>query len=239
MRARKLIDDSPQTARQAHLMLTRAVALDPGYAEAWRWLAMNHWMAWVHWGEPVEPARSVGLELARKAVALDPNDAGCRWVLANLLAYERDFAEADAQFAKAIELDPNEADTWATMSDLAVLAGRVEEGLDHIGKAFRLNPFPASWYYLTLGQAQYAAGDYAAAVETLRRDETYRTSSRRFLAASLAQLGRLDEARAEVALFLVANPHFTTRNWAATEPFRDAATLEHFVDGFRKAGLPD
>ena len=80
----------------------------------------------------------------------------------------------------------NEADTWATLSDIAVLAGRVEEGLEHIRKAFRLNPFPAS--YLTLGQAQYAAGEYEAAVETLRRDETYRTSSRRFLAASLAQL---------------------------------------------------
>ena len=88
--------------------------------------------------------------------------------------------------SKAIELDPNEADTWATLSDIAVLAGRVEEGLEHIRKAFRLNPFPASWYYLTLGQAQYAAGEYEAAVETLRRDETYRTSSRRFLAASLA-----------------------------------------------------
>ena len=81
----------------------------------------------------------------------------------------------------------------ATLSDMAVLAGRVEEDLEHIRKAFRLNPFPASWYYLTLGQAQYAAGEYEAAVETLRRDETYRTSSRRFLAASLAQLGRLDE----------------------------------------------
>lgn len=238
VRARKLIDDSPQTAREAHLMLTRAVSLDPEYAEAYRWLAMNHWMGWVHWGEPMEPARSVALELARKAVAIDPNDAGCRWVLAYLLAYDRCFEESDAEFAKAIELDPNEADIWATLSDIAVLAGRVDEGLEHIRKAFRLNPFPAGWYYLTLGQAQYAAGEYAAAVDTLRRDETYRTSSRRFLAASLAQLGRLDEARAEVELFLVGNPHFSTRHWATTEPFRDAATLEHFIDGYRKAGLP-
>jgi TolB-like protein/cytochrome c-type biogenesis protein CcmH/NrfG len=239
VRARKLIDDSPQTAREAHLMLTRAVSLDPGYAEAYRWLAMNHWMGWAHWGEPIEPTRSIALELARKAVAIDPEDAGCRWVLANLLAYDRSFAEADREFAKAIELDPNEADTWATLSDITVLAGRVDEGLEHIRKAFRLNPFPASWYYLTLGAAQYAAGDYEAAVETLRRDETYRTSSRRFLAASLAQLGRLGEARAEVEMFLVANPRFSTRRWAETEPFRDAATQEHFVDGFRKAGLPE
>ncbi len=239
VRARKLMDDTPQMAQEAHLMLTRAVSLDPQYAEAYRWLAMNHWMGWVHSGGPAETSRRVALELARKAVAIDANDAGSRWVLAYLLAYDHRFAEADAEFAKAIALDPNEADTWAALSDIAVLAGQVEEGLEHIRKAFRLNPFPASWYYLTLGQAQYAASEYQAAVETLRRDETYRTSSRRFLAASLAQLGRLDEARAETELFLVANPHFTTRHWAATEPFRDAATLEHFVDGYRKAGLPE
>ncbi|WP_454849957.1 winged helix-turn-helix domain-containing tetratricopeptide repeat protein [Rhizobium binxianense] len=239
VRARRLMDDSPQTAQEAHLMLTRAVSLDPDYAEAYRWLAMNHWMGWIHSGGPTEATRGTALELARRAVAIDPNDAGCRWVLAYLLAYDRRFAEADAEFARAIEFDPNEADAWAALSDIAVLAGRVEEGLDHSRKAFRLNPFPASWYYLTLGQAQYAAGDYEAAVETLRREETYRTSSRRFLAASLAQLGRLDEARAEAELFLVGNPHFTTRHWAATEPFRDAATLAHFVDGYRKAGLPE
>lgn len=239
VRARKLMDDSPQMAQEAHLMLTRAVSLDPGYAEAYRWLAMNHWMGRVHWGGPTQAARNVALELARKGVAIDPNDAGCRWVLAYLLAYERSFAEADTEFAKAIELDPNEADTWAALSDISVLAGRVEEGLDHIRKAFRLNPFPASWYYLTLGQAQYAAGDYEAAVKTLLKDETYRTSSRRFLAASLAQLGRIDEARAEAELFLVGNPEYTTGHWVATEPFRDTATLEHFIDGFRKAGLPE
>jgi len=34
-------------------------------------------------------------------------------------------------------------------------------------------------------------------------------------------------------------PHFATRHCATTEPFRDAATLEHFVDGYRKAGLPE
>ncbi|MCV9966703.1 winged helix-turn-helix domain-containing protein [Pararhizobium sp. BT-229] len=239
VRARKLMDDTPQSAREAHLMLTRAISLDPDYAEAYRWLAMNHWMGWVHSGGPTKPARGVALDLARKAVALDPNDAGSRWILAYLLAYERSFTEADAEFAKAIALDPNEADTFAALSDIAVLAGRVDEGLEYVRKAFRLNPFPASWYYLTLGQAQYAAGDYEAAVETLRRDETYRTSSRRFLAASLAQLGRLDDARAEAELFLVGNPHFTTHHWAATEPFRDAATLDHFVEGFRKAGLPE
>lgn len=238
VRARKLMDDSPQSAQEAHLMLSRAVALDPDYAEAYRWLALNNWMGWLHDGGPSGATRSLALELARKAVALDPSDAGCRWVLGYLLAYERNFDDSDAQFQRAIELEPNEADTWAALSDIAVLAGRIGDGLEHIHKAFRLNPFPASWYYLSLGQAQYAARDYEAAIATLRRDETYRTSSRRFLAASLAQLGRLDEASAEVELFLVGNPQFSIRHWAQHEPFRDAATREHFVEGFRKAGFP-
>lgn len=239
VRARRLMDDSPQNAREAHLLLSRSISLDPEYAEPYRWLALNHWMGWVHSGGPTHADRGVALQLARKAVAMDPNDAGCRWVLAYLLAYDRSFAEADAEFARAIELDPNEADAWAALADIDLAAGRTEEGLEHSRKAFRLNPFPPAWYYLTLGPALYANRDYAAAIELLRKEETYRTSSRRFLAASLAQLGRLEEARAEVELFLIGNPNFTIGHWAAIEPFRDAATREHFVEGFRKAGLPE
>lgn len=239
VRARQLMDDSPLAAREAHLMLSRAVSLDPQYAEARRWLAMNHWMGWIHSGGPTQDERDVALEQAREAVAIDPHDAGCRWSLAYLLTYERQFTEADLEFQRAIELDPNEADAWTALSDVTVLAGRIDEGLEYIRRAFRLNPFPAGWYYLTLGQAQYAAHDYLGAIQTLRRDETYRTSSRRFLAASLAQLGRLDEARAETELFLVGNPNFTIRHWVETEPLRDSAVRDHFVEGFRLAGLPD
>jgi TolB-like protein len=239
VRARQLMDDSPLAAKEAHLLLSRAIALDSQYAEARRWLAMNHWMGWIHSGGPTPHERETALSQAREAVAIDPNDAGCRWSLAYLLTYERQYAEGDAQFQRAIELDPNDADAWTALSDVSVLAGRIDEGLEHIRRALRLNPFPAGWYYLTLGQAQYAARDYLGAIHTLRREETYRSSSRRFLAASLAQLGRLEEARAETELFLVGNPAFSIRHWVATEPLRDAAVREHFVEGFRKAGLPD
>ena len=66
-----------------------------------------------------------------------------------------------------------------------------------------------------LGQAQYALRDYESAVQTLRRPETYRTTSRRMLAASLAQLGRMEEARQEAEMFMMSNPHFTIRHWAS------------------------
>jgi adenylate cyclase len=139
----------------------------------------------------------------------------------------------------ALERDPNHADTWAALSDMSILSGRVTDGLEQIRKAFRLNPYPAVWYFDHLGQAQYAARDYEAAVETLRREETYRTNSRRFLAASLAQLGRMDEAQREVEMFLVTHPHFTISHWVASQPLRAPAVADHFVEGFRKAGLPE
>jgi hypothetical protein len=90
-----------------------------------------------------------------------------------------------------------------------------------------------------LGHAQYAARQYERAAKTLRREETYRTESRRILAAALAQLGRLDEARQEAKLYLIGNPSFTIRRWLGTQPFRDDAAREHYIEGYRKAGLPE
>jgi TolB-like protein/Tfp pilus assembly protein PilF len=239
VRARRLVEVSPREGQEAHLLLKRAIALDPNYAEAHRWLAINRWIAWVHWGEPMEPNRKLAVELAERAVSLDRNDASCRSALGLVLAYERRYAEAEAQFSAALDLDPNLADAWNELSDLSVLSGRIEEGLQQIEKAYRLNPHPPSGYYWSLGQAQYAARDYEMAVATLRREETYRSGSRRFLAASLAQLGRLEEARQEAELFLLDNPHFTISHWVATQPVRDAGVLQHFVEGFRMAGLPE
>jgi hypothetical protein len=76
-------------------------------------------------------------------------------------------------------------------------------------------------------------------VEALRVEEAYRTNSRKFLAASLAQLGQLTEARQEAEMFLVSNPHWTISHWVATQPIRDDGIRERFVAGFRRAGLPE
>jgi tetratricopeptide (TPR) repeat protein len=172
-------------------------------------------------------------------VTLDPNDAGNRWVLGIILGSERRWEESDAEFDACFKLDPNYADAWAMRSDLFTLKGQWEEAIEHVSKALRLNPHPPGWYYWMLGQAQYVQRDHESAARTLRRPETYRTTSRRTLAASLAQLGRLSEARQEAEMFMLSNPRFTIRQWAADQPFRSEAARQHFVDGYRKAGLPD
>ena len=112
------------------------------------------------------------------------------------------------------------------------------EGIADLRKALRLNPHPPGWYYWLLGLAQYAAGRYEDAIETLRHEATHRMGSQRILAASLAQLGRLEEAKVEAAQFLASNPHFSMQHWASTQPFRHDQDRQHFIEGYAKAGLP-
>ncbi|TIV88993.1 MAG: adenylate/guanylate cyclase domain-containing protein, partial [Mesorhizobium sp.] len=73
--------------------------------------------------------------------------------------------------------------------------GRIVEARDMILRAFRLNPHPAGWYFWILGMVHYAAGRYDAAIDTLRNEATYRSGSRKVLAAALAMVDRDREAR--------------------------------------------
>jgi len=239
VRARALSFQTAITAREAIFLLERALALDPGYAEAHRWLALNLWLGWEFFDAPIDPNRARSLAEAQRAVALDPNDAGNRWVLGIILGHERRWAESDAEFDATVRLDPNYADAWAMRSDLVTLKGQPAEAVEYVRKALRLNPHPPGWYYWLLGQAQYALRDYESAVQTLRRPETYRNASRRFLAASLAQLGRLEEARREAQMFMMSNPRFSIQHWSASQPFRDEDLRQHFIEGYRMAGLPE
>jgi tetratricopeptide (TPR) repeat protein len=186
----------------------------------------------------MEPNRSLALTAARTAVALDPEDAGGHMILGYIRLYGGDWREAVSEFDAALRIDPNHADTWAMLTDRMVFEGKAAAAIDCVQKALRLNPHPPGWYYWMLGFAEYAAGRYGDAVATLRREETYRSPSKRLLAASLVQLGRRDEAREEVSQILAATPNFSVEQWSCTQPFRDEAMRQHFIDGFIKAGLP-
>ena len=54
-----------------------------------------------------------------------------------------------------------------------------------------------------------------------------------------AALGRFEEAQQEAALFMANTPRFSIQSWAAIQPFRNEAVRQHFIYGYRKAGLPE
>jgi TolB-like protein/Tfp pilus assembly protein PilF len=228
-----------EEGKEARQLFERAIALDPDYAEAHVGLAWTHWMGWVNWFEPVDPHRRLAVEYARRAVALDPNDPFAHMILGFVLAYEHVNEESAAEMETALRLDPNHADTYATRADLLVMEGRPLDAIEDVKRAMRLNPHPPAWYYWDQGEAEYAARQYERAIVTLRQDVTYGTPSRSILAAALAQLGRIEEARVEARLFMADYPTFRIESFLDTQPFRNKADREHFGQGYRKAGLPE
>lgn len=242
VQGRAIIDKSAgllKGTNEACILLRRAIAHDPAYSEAHRWLAFGLWAIWTSCAGAMQPSRSDSLKVAEKAVQLDENDAGARSVLGLVYAFERRWAECDEQFAKALSLDPNNAETLIRLTELSAYAGHGEIAIEQAERALRLNPLPPGGYYWELGLAQYAARRHEEAVDTLRHESTYRRGSRRILAAALAQLGRIEEAQQEAALFLANTPRFSIRDWIDIQPFRDESVRQHFMDGYRKAGLPE
>jgi adenylate cyclase len=60
------------------------------------------------------------------------------------------------------------------------------------------------------------------------------------LAATYAQLGDIEKARAEAAEVLRIDPKWTIEGRAEQlYPFKRPEDAEHYIDGARKAGLPE
>jgi TolB-like protein len=237
-RGRWLAMLSPEDSKAARQLLRKAIELDPGFAEAHAWLAMTHHFAWVYCEQAMEEHRARAHAGARDAVSLDPDNADAHIVLGVVRAYGGELAEGVAEFEMGLRINPDHAAGWNMLADLRVLEGRAAEGIDCARHSFRCDPHPPGDYYWPLGFAQYAAGRYQDAVGTLRHDSARGPGARRIVAASLAQLGRMTEAREEARKFLLEFPQFSAAEWGRTQPFRNASDRQHFIDGYVKAGLP-
>jgi TolB-like protein/class 3 adenylate cyclase len=239
LRGRAAWAHSAKAGLEAMPLFERAVALDPNYADAYRYLAWTQNLAWAFMDRPMDPFRQLSMASAKRAVELDPGDSGTHHVLAVILLFERRWDDAAKECEIALRLNPNDAEAWITLAELRFFEGRGVESITCLEKALRLSPHPPSYYFWSLGLAQFAAGRYEAAVKTLSSDTAYRTESRRVLAAALAQLGRLEEAQEAAKLYLAGNPNFRISHWLEAMPYRDIATRDRLAGAMRKAGLPE
>ena len=157
--------------------------------------------------------------------------------------------EGIAECEHALALDRNLADAHSIIGLGKQFIGRSEETEAHILEALRLSPRDTMAYvWMNIaGIAKNHLGSWEQAVAWFRRaieaNRNYPLAYFR-LAAALAQLGRLDEARSAVKAGLALNPSFTTSRartaWTAmSDDPTFLAGLERQLEGLRKAGLPE
>jgi adenylate cyclase len=230
---------TPDDNAKSRELFEKALTFDPNYAFAYAWLSFSYFFEWQWYGatNPKETYKRA-VDYAHKAVALDPSEAQARFALGMVLLYDNKHDKAITQFEEGLQTNPNNADLLAGSADPYVFNGQPEEAVKKVREGMRLNPYYPGWYLFQLGCAQYIARDYEGAVETLTKMSPM-GEPRRILAASLAYLGRMDEAQAEAKRFLQDNPSFSISRWSSAQPFRYDKDRQHAVQGYIMAGLPE
>jgi TolB-like protein/Flp pilus assembly protein TadD len=226
----------------------RALALDPGNVDAMWGAALVHAAIGASFFTDDRPARFAAAEAAAtKALSLAPDNALAHMALGVVYIVTNRAAEGIAECEQALVLDRNLADAHACIGWAKFLLGRGAETETHICEAFRLSPrdiFAFRWM-TWVGIAKSQLGADAEAVIWLRRgiEANRNIPLAHFnLAAALAVLGRLDEARAAAQAGLAIDPGFTIRRFSlnlSSDNPTYLAKRERVYEGMRLAGVPE
>jgi tetratricopeptide (TPR) repeat protein len=233
---------------QAREFFEQALCLDIGNVDARVGTAFVDAM----WGTSMlsgdRTARLTATETSlAKVLAHTPNHAMAHCLLGVVQIFTKRAAQGIAECERALALDRNLASAYMWIGLGKCYLGRAEETEAHVMEAFRLSPRDnrAHSWMTTAGVAQsYLAADEAAVYWLRRAIETNPNVAafvHFYLAAALAHLGRIEEARASVQTGLAIDPDFTLSHFNASAPTDIPICLAQrarIAEGMRKAGLP-
>ncbi len=225
-------------------LLRRAIGLDPSYIVAHGALAVTHTFRFGQgWSRTGDTEEAVGC--ARQVVELGGHEPSALASAAHALAYlGRHYEVALAAAHRAFLLAPNAAQILLAYGWMRAYVGEADAALELIERAKRLSPVdPLTFIFSSaVSYAHFVAGRYEQAVQAARRAASEGPAylvAQRLLTASLAQLGRMDEAAEATRVLLALAPGYRLADAVGHASMRDPATRQRFLDGLRKAGVPD
>ena len=232
--------------REALQLYTKATTLDPSFAEAYAADARTAVYVWRLDYDNVLPgpvARRRAYEKAGSALELNPESSRPYAILAILQVVDRRYEEALASAGRAVALGPSDAEAHAALSLVLTFAGRHADAVAAIETAQQFNPSLSTSERLVAGLAFLLHGDYARAIETLKRaraEAPRLIDSHALLAAAYARAGRLSEARDAAAEARRTVPVTSVETWRVLYAhFRNGQDLERVLEAMRDAGLPE
>ncbi len=235
---------------QAQSFFDRALTADPGNVDALIGSARADAVEGANFfvTHPMAAFTAAEAKLA-KALSSVPDHALGHLYLGFVDIMTKRAADGIAECEHVLELDRNLAAAHASIGFGKVFIGRAEETEAHIVEALRLSPRDTMAYaWMTqAGIAKNHLGLWEQAVAWFRRAiEANRNYPHQYFAmsATLAQLGRLDEARSAINAGLALNPSFSISRFRANLAERSddpthLAQLEPILEGMRKAGVPE
>jgi TolB-like protein len=241
---------TPDHVAQARGFFDRALAVDPGNVDA----LIGSALADARAGTLLSGADPAALFAAAegkltKALSLVPDHARAHFVLGYVDIFTNRAAQGIAECEHALALDRNLAHAHAMIGFGKHFLGRPEETEAHVTEALRLSPRDTMAYLWMayLGIATNQLGHWEQAIPWFRRSiEANRNMPHAHfaLAAALAQLGRLEEARSAVKNGLALDPSFAVSRFRTNLAARSdnptfLAGLEPILEGMRKAGVPE
>ena len=194
-----------------------------------------------------EPTLAAAEASLLKALALSPNHAPAHSTMGYLLCRSNRAPRAIEHLERALMIDPNRANAHDLLGYAQIFIGRAEETEAHVMEVLRLSPRDAwlqSWF-LHAGTAKTFLGQFEEALPWLRKSIDANRNmpwAYFYLAACLAHLGRLEEARREVKAGLAVDPKFSLRRFRSLDESDNAVFLvqrERLREGMRKAGVPE
>ena len=224
-------------------LFQKAHEADPGWSRPLGGLAWTHWYeARMGWTGDREGWIRKGMELAERAIEMDPKDTLGYMQLGNLYQLKGDHDRAIELREKAAEIAPNDFQANWGLGSVLCNAGKAEEGVEILRRAQRLAPrHPVSLLW-ALQQCQFLAGHYEDSVNTGKQAVT-RKPDRDFphvlLVAAYGALGRTAEARAEAAEVLKVNPKFTVSKQMRSRNYKKQSDYDRLSSLLLDAGLPE
>jgi TolB-like protein len=226
----------------AQALLEKAISIDPNYGQALGALATSHTfgahMGWVD----IAKVAPIAERAALAAIRADSEDPWAHHALGYVYLFARRFDDSLAEFELALRLNPNFSLAQCYYGVTLAYCGRWEEGDLAARRALRLSPrdpFSAT-YHGVAAYSQFIGRDYDEAMRLSREAIRQRgdfVGGHRVLTAAAGMAGRQDVAEVALQELRRAQPNISLA-WIASEiPIKLDSDRDHYLEGFRRAGL--
>jgi len=232
--------EGDELARQSY---RKAIELDPNYGRAYGAIAVTLSTDY-RWGWTDTPSETLNhaLELATRAVELDPTSPQTYWALGFVQLARKEYKSARAAAEKSIEVAPNYADGYGLLGIIAANEGEAHQAIDYTRRGMQLNPYYTFEYLYTLGMSYYTLEDYDKAIEVLEDAQARNGNAvtvKLYLAACYVRVNRQDDAEWIIEQLQVISPSTLLSTLDKTLSLSSLAAKRTLLADLKRAGLPE